>query len=211
MSEPSNVTPIFTRRATFFFTPPGSPRRYTLAPLSFRERQARSGEMLRDLGLFPGAQVMMEALRDAVREASPANAPELLAAIDAAEETPGDAPAQLRLLAIENAFAGPTPYGALLEARQRHTSNLPLYAARYALRGWDGPDLPPFRREHGLVPMELLDEIDPDELEAVGWRAAGVSQLAGDDAKNSEAPSSSPETPSGSTQGSAATTEAAGS
>jgi hypothetical protein len=177
-------TVVFSRRAPVDYTPPDSKRTYRLAPLSFRERQAFRAEMLRDVGLYPQPALMLEALRDAVREAAPANAPDLLAAIDAAEAAPDDAAAAARLTVVEGAFTGAGGYGDLLAARHRYIGLLPLYAARHALRGWSGPGLPEFTRVGGLVPLELLDDLPPDELEAVGYQASALMQTGGDAAKN---------------------------
>jgi hypothetical protein len=177
-------TVVFTRRGPVEFTPPDSPRSYMLAPLSYRERQAFRAEMLRDVGLYPAPALMLEALRDAVRTAAPANLAELLAAIDAAEAAPEDAAAAARLTVVEGAFTGAGGYGDMLAARHRYIGLLPFYAARHALRGWSGPDLPDFTRVRGLVPLELLDELPPDELEAVGYQASALMQVGGSTAKN---------------------------
>jgi len=144
---------------------------------------------------------MLDALRAAVREASPDNAAELLAVIDASEATPDDPEVQVRFGTIEAACATVPVYAGLLAARQRYLGTLPWVAARHALRGWEGDGLPQFRRSRGLVPDDLLDALPQDDIEAVGWRASTLMQPGQDAAKNSGAPSPSPETPAPMTAG----------
>jgi hypothetical protein len=144
---------------------------------------------------------MLDALRAAVREASPGNADDLLAVIDASEATPDDADVQVQLGTIEAACATVPVYAGLLAARQRYLGTLPWVAARHALRGWEGDSLPPFRRARGLVPDDLLDALPQEDVEAIGWRASTLMQPGRDAAKNSGAPSPSPETPAPTTAG----------
>jgi hypothetical protein len=144
---------------------------------------------------------MLDALRAAVREASPDNADELLALIGASEATPDDAAVQVQLGTIEAACATVPVYAGLLAARQRYLGTLPWVAARHALRGWEGNGLPPFRRARGLVPDDLLDALPQEDVEAVGWQASTLMQPGQDAAKNSGAPSPSPETPAPMTAG----------
>ena len=141
------------------------------------------------------------ALRSAVQEIAPDNAPALLADIDAAEATPDDAGAQTRLASIEAIAAEVPIYAALLAARERYLGTLPWVAARHALRGWDGPSLPPFRRERGSVPADLLDALPDAEIDAIGWKASALMQPNASAEGNSAAPSPSPETPAPTTEG----------
>jgi len=174
--------PVFSRRDAEHFSPEGSPRSYLIAPLTFRERQAFRADLAREGGLYPPREQMLEALRAAVAEIAPGNAHELVAAIDAASATPDDTALQARLRAIE-------------AARQRYLGMLPWVAARHALRGWDGPGLPPFTRVRGMVPAELLDLLPGDEVEAVGWRASVLMHPGADAEKNSAGLSPSPGSP----------------
>ncbi len=128
-------------------------------------------------------------------------APALLADIDAAEATPDDVGAQTRLASIEAIAAEVPVYAALLAARERYLGTLPWVAARHALRGWDGPGLPPFRRERGAIPADLLDTLPDAEIEAVGWKASALMQPNASAEGNSAAPSPSPETPAPTTEG----------
>jgi hypothetical protein len=186
---------IFSRRDAEWFEPPGADgRRYLIAPLTFRERQAFRADLAREGGFYPVEAQMYEALRAAVREVSPGNADELVAAIDAAEAALDDVAAQVRLASIEAACATVPVYAALLAARQRYLGTLPWVAARHALRGWDGDGLPEFRRERGAVPDELLDALPQREVEAIGWHASGMMNVTQAAEKNSAAPSPSPET-----------------
>ncbi|MGG5823523.1 hypothetical protein [Falsiroseomonas sp. HW251] len=190
------MTVVFSRRDAEWFAPPGAAdRRYLVAPLTYRERQAFRADLAREGGIYPSQAQMLDALRAAVREASPGNADELLAVIDGSEATPDDAAVQVQLGTIEAACATVPIYAGLLAARQRYLGTLPWVAARHALRGWEGTGLPPFRRARGLVPDDLLEVLPQDEVEAVGWRASTLMQPGRDAAGNSGAPSPSPETP----------------
>jgi len=194
MEKPMTV--VFSRRDAEWFVPAGAAsRRYLIAPLTCRERQAFRADLAREGGIYPSHAQMLDALRAAVREASPDNADELLAVIDASEATPDDANVQVQLGSIEAACATVPVYAGLLAARQRYLGTLPWVAARHALRGWEGDGLPPFRRLRGLVPDDLLDTLPQDDVEAVGWRASTLMQPGRDAEGNSGAPSPSPETP----------------
>jgi len=196
------MTVVFSRRDAEWFAPPGAgDRRYLVAPLAFRERQAFRADLAREGGLYPPPAQMLDALRAAVREASPCNADELLAIIDTAEAAPDDAAVQVQLGSIEAACATVPVYGGLLAARQRYLGTLPWIAARHALRGWEGDGLPPFRRARGLVPDDLLDTLPQADIEAIGWRASNLMQPGKDAEGNSGAPSPSPETPAPTTAG----------
>jgi hypothetical protein len=190
------MTVVFSRRDAEWFAPSGAAsRRYLIAPLTYRERQAFRADLAREGGIYPSHAQMLDALRAAVREASPGNSDELLAVIDASEATPDDAEIQVQLGTIEAACATVPVYAGLLAARQRYLGTLPWVAARHALRGWEGDGLPPFRRLRGLVPDDLLDGLPQDDVEAVGWRASTLMQPGRDAEGNSGAPSPSPEPP----------------
>ena len=193
--------PVFSRRDAVTFAPDGSPRSYVIAPLTFRERQAFRADLAREGGVFPPRGQLIAALRSAIQEIAPSNGGELLADIDAAEAAPDDANAQARLAAIEATAAEVPVYAALLAARERYLGTLPWVAARHGLRGWDGPDLPPFRRERGTVPADMLDALPDAEIEAIGWKASTLMQPSGSAEGNSGAPSPSPETPAPTTEG----------
>jgi hypothetical protein len=195
------MTVVFSRRDAEHYTPPGSPRAYTIAPLTFRERQAFRAELAQAGGVHPGIDQLMAAMRAAVRSLGASNEADLLAAIDLAEAEPANADAQSVLGSVEAICAEVPAYAALLAARVRYRGLLPWVAARHALRGWEGPRLPPFQRERGLVPEALLDLLPTDEMEAVGMRAADLMQPAATDAHFSEAPSPSPASPAPSTEG----------
>jgi hypothetical protein len=196
------MTVVFSRRDAEWFAPSGATgRRYLIAPLTYRERQAFRADLAREGGIYPSHAQMLDALRAAVREASPDNADELLAVIDASEATPDDAVMQVQLGTIEAACATVPVYAGLLAARQRYLGTLPWVAARHALRGWEGNGLPLFRRLRGLVPDDLLDALPQDDVEAVGWRASTLMQPGRDAEGNSGAPSLSPETPAPMTAG----------
>jgi len=187
------VPVVFSRRDQQQFSPPGSPNVYTIAPLTFRERQAMRTEMAREGCQYPAQPQVMAALRAAVREIAPDNIAEHLAVIDALETTPEDADVRARALALEMAVADVPVYANLVAARTRYLGMVPWFTARYALRGWAGQDLPPFRRDRGAVPDELLDALPPDDLEAVGWRASQLTEPNAAAVGNSEAPSPSPD------------------
>lgn len=201
MPEP---TPVFSRREPVPFTPEGSPRTYTLAPLTYLQRQAFLSDMALAGATYPQAPQVLSAIRVALAELAPENLPELLAAVDAFEQLPAD-PAEhgadapgihARMAAIEAAIAAVPVYARIMAARQNFIGMQPWHAARHALRGWSGPDLPPFARVRERVPDELLEVLyELGELHAVGWRASDLMQISPAAAKNSAAPSPSSETP----------------
>jgi hypothetical protein len=177
------------------FTPPESRNTYLIAPLSYRERQAFRGEMLREIGIYPAPALMLAALRESIKAAAPTNAADLLAAVDAAEADPDDAEAAIKLAAIESAFTGTGAYGDMLATRHAYIGLLPLYALRHGLRGWQGEGLPEFTRTAGLVPLDLLDELPADDVEAAGNAALSLGQPGTSAEKNSVPPSPSPAIP----------------
>jgi len=189
------VTPVFSRRAEAPFQPEGSPRVYTLAPLTYLQRQAYRADLTRMAGTYPSQPQMLAAIRAAVREAAPTNAGELLAVVEAFEATPEDADCQARLAALEAAVATVPVYAELHAARQRHIAAMPWAAARHALRGWEGDGLPAFRQVRGAVPDELLEMLPEDEVIAAGWRALDMMQPSDAASGNSEPPSPSSPTP----------------
>lgn len=188
-------SPVFSRREVERFQPDGWDRAYLLAPLTFMERQAYRADLARTGGVLPDNATMLAAIRAAIRELGAANEAELLGVVATAEEMPDDPDAQARLAAIEAVVANIPVYAAPRALREQVIGLLPYIAARHALRGWDGPGLPAFRRARGMVPDDLLELVPADELVAVGWRAYALMQPAASAEKNSEAPSPSHETP----------------
>jgi hypothetical protein len=64
---------VFSRRDAEWFSPPHAPeRRYLIAPLTFRERQAFRADLARDGGIYPPQAQMLEALRLAITRPRPA-------------------------------------------------------------------------------------------------------------------------------------------
>lgn len=187
--------PVFSRRAPQAFTPPGSPRTYTLAPLTYMERQALRADLTRAAGANPSRELMLAAVRTAIREVRASNEAELLGIVAAAEDMPDDADAQTRLAAVEAVIAAVPVYADLRAAREQFAGAMPYIAARHALRGWEGPLLPPFRRTRNTVPDDLLDVLPIDELTAIGWAAWDMMTVTPSAEKNSAPPSPSPETP----------------
>lgn len=194
-------SPVFSRRDAEHFSPDGSPRSYLIAPLSFRERQAFRADLAREGGIYPPREQMLDALRQAVAEIAPGNAHELVAVIDAANAAQDDKALQTQLAGIEAACASHPAYGEMLAARQLYLGMLPFVAARHALRGWEGPGLPPFLRVRGAVPADLLDLLPGDEVEAIGWKASALMQAGPDAEKNSAGLSPSPGSPPPTTEG----------
>lgn len=189
------MAPVFSRREAVTFQPEGSPHVYTLAPLTYLQRQAYRADLTRMAGTYPSQAQMLAAIRAAVREMAPANAAELLAVVDAFEATPEDADCQARLAALEAAVATVPVYAELHAARQRHIAAMPWAAARHALRGWEGEGLPPFRQSRGAVPDDVLDALPEEEVIAAGWRAVDLMQPSEAASGNSEPPSPSSPTP----------------
>jgi hypothetical protein len=199
--------PVFSAYDLVAFTPPGSPRTYRLAPLTYRERIAFRAALAREAGMRPSPQDVSNGLRAALREIAPANI-EADAAREAADAAPNDAAlkaklaeAQARLAVIITACMDVPVYAELRAAGERWTGMAPWVACRHALRGWDGPGLPAFQREKGLVPEELLDALPASEVTAMGWRAFLLMSLDRSAEGNSAAPSPSPETQTPSPEG----------
>jgi len=188
------VTPVFSRRADEVFKPEGSPRSYTLAPLTYMQRQDFRADLTRHGGGYPSQGELLAAIRAAIRETA-GNAAELLAVVDAYETAPEEPDCQARLAAIEAAVATVPVYAELHAARQRHIAAMPWAAARHALRGWEGDGLPAFRQVRGAVPDELLEMLPEDEVIAAGWRALDMMQPSDAASGNSEPPSPSSPTP----------------
>ncbi|WP_368416977.1 hypothetical protein [Falsiroseomonas sp.] len=66
------MTVVFSRRDAEWFAPPSATgRRYLVAPLTYRERQAFRADLAREGGIYPSHAQMLDALRAAVREACP--------------------------------------------------------------------------------------------------------------------------------------------
>lgn len=185
--------PVFSALEAEAFTPPRSPRTYHLAPLSYRERNAMRREMRRAGGDRPDRAVMLAVMREALRQIAPANLDDALAQIDEAEAAPDDMAAQARLAVLERAVSTVPAYAELVESRIRYQEAWPWVSVRFALRGWEGPGLPPFTRVGGLVPESLLDAIPAAELEVVAARADELIWLGPSAEGNSEAPSPLPE------------------
>ena len=207
--------PVFSAHDLVAFTPPGSLRTYRLAPLTYRERIGFRAALAREAGLRPSTQDVSTALRIALREIAPNNLDAALAVVDAAdaaradaERAPQDADAQARLaeaharLAVIISACMDVPvYAELRAASERWTGMAPWVACRHALRGWEGPGLPPFQRDKGLVSEPLLDAMPASEIAAVGWRAFLLVSLDRSAEGNSAAPSLSPGIPAPSTEG----------
>jgi hypothetical protein len=195
--------PVFFSGQEEEVAPPGSPRTYRVAALTYREKQAFRADHAREGGIYPTREQLLAALRAAVRAAAPANEPALLAAIDTAEADAAgeDAEAQATLAAIEAQLSDDPEYAALVGQRRRWSGMLPFCLARHALRGWDGPGLPPFARARGAVPAELLDMLPEGDIEAVGTAALRLMHPDRSAEGNSAAPSQSPASPAPTPEG----------
>ena len=183
-------TPIFSAQDTYTHTSADGLRTFSIAALTFRERQAYRADLSRDAGIYPSNPQLLAALREAVHEISPGNADELIAAIDAAEAAPEDAAAMARLVAIESACAAVPVYSALVSARTYYMGMMPFIAARHALRGWEGPGLPEFQRARGVVPEALIEHVSEADITACGWRA--VTMMAPNTSAEGNSASASP-------------------
>ena len=157
--------------------------------------------MRRAAGAQPDRAVLMDVLREAIREIQPANLDQCLAEIDAAEATPEDRAAQARVAVIENAVAEVPGYAAFQDSIARHIEAKRYVTVQFALRGWSGPGLPPFFRVDGMVPDKLMDALPAAEVDALYNEAAELIWLGPSAVGNSEAPSPSPESPAPSTEG----------
>lgn len=204
--------PVTTKRAIERFTPEGSPRAYLIAPLDFHQRIAYKSDMTRSVGSYPTTGQMLLAIRAAVIASKPDNLDEQLAQIALAEAEPMNIPAQADLGLIEQRISLSPVYAELRVARDAYMTMLPWVAAKHALRGWEGPDLPEFAAPGGLVSGDCLEALaELDELGAVGWRAAALMAPGKSAVGNSASPLPSSGNPAPSTEAIPQKTEAAGS
>lgn len=190
---------ILSRRDPIEVTPQGSPRTYTIAALTFRERAAMKAELVREAGQPAFREQLLATRRTALRELNPDNLDELIAVLDEAEAItdPVDTPEARDLAAkvslIDAAAMQVPAYADLVARNYRSVYMTPLVAAKYGIRAWRGEGLPLFKRQRGVVADELLDAIPPNELEEVGWAVWNAAHVSQAQEKNSEAPSPSPE------------------
>lgn len=194
--------PVLSRDDDGWHQPPGSPRRYLVAPLTRRERNLFRRALVAEGAVFPGAAALFAALRQAVRDIAPANLDEVLAMIDAAEDEQRDAapdappgPASIALVPVEAAARHVPAFAQLLADRSFWLASYPALMARFALRGWEGPGLPDFTRRNGMVPEEAMEAIPDAELESLGWFAHARAFMTRSAEKNSAPLSPSPESP----------------
>ncbi|MBS7789275.1 hypothetical protein KTR66_04680 [Roseococcus sp. SDR] len=188
--------PITSARAIERFTPHGSPRTYLLAPLSYFQRIDYEADVTRIAGLYPSDAQLMVAARAAILDAAPANAEELMQIVAAREEAPADAQALSRFGQIELQLIKAPVYVELLVARQKRLAKLPWVAAMHALRGWEGPGLPPFEAVDGVASPACMEALAAlEELPAVGWQAHALMKPGRRAEGNSASPSPSPGTP----------------
>ena len=193
--------PVFSVLDTVAFTPLRSSRTYRLSPLSYRERNRLRRAVLDEAGDPPDRAVMLGVLRECLAAMQPDNLAEALAQVDEAEASPDDKPAQARLAVLERAARHVPAYAALIDDRVRYNEAQPWITASFALRGWAGEGLPPFRREGDRVPDDLLDAIPAAELDAIAGRAMVLIWLGPSAEGNFEAPSPSPASPAPTPEG----------
>lgn len=198
--------PVLSRDDDGWHQPPGSPRRYLLAPLTRIARNRFRAALVAEGATYPGAAALFAALRQAVREIAPSNLDEIMAMVDAAEEeqrlAAPDAPpgvATLALMPVEAAARQVPAFAQILADRAYYVATYPGVLARFALRGWEGPDLPAFSLRNGQVPEELLEAIPDAELTSLGWAAHPMAFVTRPAEKNSAAPSLSLVIPTGGT------------
>lgn len=193
-------TPVFSRRQVQDLQLGDGKRTYRIAPLTFRDRAALYADLAREGAAGVTSQQRQAALREALRDIQPDNLPELLAALDEAAEggAEGDAPEAQALAArvqiIERAAMAHPAYAGIVAQVELRLALIPALTLRRALVGWDGEGLPPFRRERGCVPDELLEAMPQDEQSTAGWVAWNAAHVGPVLEKNSAAPSPSPET-----------------
>lgn len=199
--ETAQAEPVFSALDAEWFKPERSPRRYRIAPLTYRQRSAMQRDIRRRGGPELDRAVMLDVLRQALRELAPANLDDCLAEIDAAEAEPDNRAAQARVAVIEHAVAGVSAYDAMQDSHTSHREAMVLCTVRHALRGWEGPGLPPFRLEDGLLPEALMEEIPAAEIDAIFGQARVLHYLGPSAEGNSGAPSPSPASPAPTVEG----------
>lgn len=189
---------VISVRDLIVVAPSGSGRNYSFAPLSFRERAAMKAALVREAGPPVFREQLIAGRRQALRELAPDNLAELTAVLDEAEAAPGatlDDGVAAMVATIDSAAMAVPTYADLVSRNYRTVYVTPWVAAAHGLRGWEGQGLPAFRRERGLVPEELLDQVPTAELEEVGWAIWNAAHVTPAQEKNSAALSPSPETP----------------
>lgn len=152
---------------------------YTVAPLTIRERAAYRADMAGEGCRLPTRTELLVALRHALTELAPANLAEVQevvqraeAALEAGDQAePLSAADQAALGVIEAAARQVPSYAALLKDQVRWFAMMPLITARHALRGWESESLPPFKRQRGIVPDELLEEVGEEDLSTIATAA----------------------------------------
>lgn len=184
--------PVFSTRDVESFTPPGSPRTYLIAPMTYRERERFKQHIIRDYGVGLNRSHILAALREAVRARSPGNADELVDIIDAHEMDPTDRAKASKVDAITAACSDAPEITSVIARMEALKSAEPYLALKYALRGWSGEGLPEFRGGLAGVDDDLMDAIPPRELEQAGHRAWIFAFIGKAAEGNSASPSHSP-------------------
>jgi len=191
----STAEPVFSALDTDTITPDGSPRSYTLRVPSYRQANAVRRLLRQIAGTDFVQAVLLDTLREVMRQIAPPNLAEVLAQIDEAEATPEDRRAQARLQVIE-AAAMPVPaYAEMVDRRDRYVEQMPVVRLRHMLVDWRGPGLPPFATVGGLAPEDIDDIIPAPEFAALARRAESLLVVGRAMVGNSGAPTTSPATP----------------
>lgn len=187
---------VFSRRDLRMI--PGSDGRiYTVAPLTYREKQRLNADLAAAGAVYPSRVKMFAGIRTAIREIAPENEAELLAMVDEYEAAVGDLKPgevlpedlQARYDLIEGVARKVPVYAALIAEQQFYIGLLPFHTLQLALRAWEGPGLPPFRRARDRVPAELVEAMGDADINAVGWEAQKLGQPDQSAGKNSAPPS----------------------
>lgn len=187
-----------------------APPVYLIAPMNWRQRAAWRAELARGgVSRIPTDEEFVRAVRAALEEVAPDNSAECLEAVDAmlgvmaapmpdppppptegAEPDPAREAEAVRrqgvldaYTAVERAMFSHPKVAAMAAERSMFSSLAPILAAAYALRGWEGVDVP-FVRRNGVVPDDVLDRLDENDLRAAGYRALELMRVSETARKN---------------------------
>ena len=180
----------------------GEAAQFRIKPASLIERAAFRRDIAAQGCRFPTQAELFAILRGLLADHGDEESGGFLAAIDYLEftaETPpdaGDAEAAQQIAeaaalveALEETLRGfENPYLRALADREHFLTVAPLIAAQRFCVGWEGAyagaDLPAFQQRNGLIPLELLEQLDPNLRTLLGFRCLDAVNLSGAARKN---------------------------
>jgi hypothetical protein len=196
---------VFSRRQTDRFTPSQyrdneDPPVFIIAPLTYRERARFNADLVAcGVSRYPSNAEIIKAVRKALDEVDPEMAAPAIAIVESyaaseaifrADGEPIDINVADAYQIIEDQMRLSPHVGRLMAARTMFNMLAPPLAAAHALRGWVNVDLR-FRLSAGIVPDDLLEQLDQVDVMEIGVRALELMRPNETDRKNLEAPTGS--------------------